>query len=327
MGATVGAPPGVRIAYHDGEFVDAAKIRLTTNTQALHYGTGVFEGIRAYQQTGDGALAIFRLDDHLVRLAKSAAALRIELPHSPSELRSIVLELLSRNGSRANTYIRPLAYKLALEPGTSFGVRLRGVSAQLSIAALPMGAYIDTRGLNCKISSFVRVPSSAIPSDAKITGTYVNCALAVEEAQEAGCDDALLLDADGYLTEASTSNVFVVCGDGTVATPPATADLLPGITRASVIELMARELGVRVVERPVHVTELKDIREAFLTGTGVEVAPVTSIEHRTVGQGGIGAVTTRIREIYSEVVRGQRQDFGSWLTPVLSEPRPENSNS
>ncbi|MFD9992110.1 branched-chain amino acid transaminase, partial [Bacillus cereus] len=312
------APPRTpaRIAFHSGEFVDPATIRLTTGTQALHYGTGVFEGIRAYLQDDGESLAVFRLSDHLERLRRSAAALRIELGYEPEELGEIVLELLARNAFGQDTYIRPLAYKLALEPGTAFGVRLRGVSAEFSITALPMGAYVDQGGLDCKVSTFVRVPSSAIPSDAKITGTYVNNALAVEEAQAAGCDDAILLDSTGHLTEASTSNIFVVGAGGEVATPPATSDLLPGITRAAVLDLLPAELGVRVVERPVHVTELSDAREVFLTGTGVEIAPVTSVDHRPIGTGGIGAIATQLRAIYQEVVRGRCAAYEPWLTPV-----------
>lgn len=324
MTPIVTTPVPTRIAFHDGEFVEAGAVRLGPGTQALNYGTGVFEGIRAYTQT-DGTSSVFRLTEHLERLRRSAAALRIQLPYDVDQLREIVLELLARNESGRDIYIRPLAYKLALEPGTPFGVRLRGVSAQLSIIVVPMGSYVSANGLHCKISSFVRVSAAAIPSHAKITGTYVNNALAVEEAQADGCDEAILLDATGHLTEASTSNIFVVLADGTIASPPATADLLPGITRATVIELLARELGVTIAERPVHATELSGAREVFLTGTGVEVIGVTAIDHRPVGTGGIGAVTARIGEIYTEVVRGLRPAHQTWLTPVPPESRPDLS--
>jgi branched-chain amino acid aminotransferase len=337
MSATaVAAPP---YAFHNGEFVEAGTVRLPLSTQALHYGTGVFEGIRAYAQTGTYAqtstyasqtpgtyphpgapgLAVFRLREHLERLERSAGTLRIQLPFGTDELMAIVLDLLRRNGSDGDTYIRPLAYKLALEPGTPFGVRLSGVSGQFTISTVRMGSYVPREGLRCKVSSVRRVPSASVPSAAKITGTYANNALAVEEAHAAGCDDALMLGIDGNLTEASTSNVFVVGRDGSVATPPETADILPGITRATVIELLEREFGTSVEERPVAAGELTEAEEVFTTGTGVEISPVTSIDHRRVGTGRAGAVTSQLRDVYDEVVHGRRPAYASWLTPVPSE--------
>ncbi|MFF1453612.1 branched-chain amino acid transaminase [Streptomyces sp. NPDC058274] len=305
-------------AFHNGEFVEAAAVRLPLSTQALHYGTGVFEGIRAYAQEGPAKLAVFRLREHLERLERSAGTLRIQLPLSTEELTEVVLDLLRRNNSGGDTYIRPLAYKLALEPGTPFGVRLSGVSAQFTVTTVRMGSYVPSEGLRCKVSTVRRVPSVSVPSGAKITGTYANNALAVEEAHAEGCDDALMLGLDGNLTEASTSNVFVVGRDGSVATPPVTADILPGITRATAIELFEREFGTAVEERPVAAAELAEAEEVFTTGTGVEICPVTSIDHRKVGTGRAGAVTSKLRDVYDEVVRGRRPDYASWLTPVHS---------
>jgi branched-chain amino acid aminotransferase len=313
--ATTAAP--VRYAFHGGDFVDVASIKLPLNTQALHYGTGVFEGIRAYAQDG-GGLAVFRLREHLERLELSAATLRIDLPYSVEQLTDIVLDLLRRNESAADTYIRPLAYKLALEPGTRFGVKLSGVSSQFSMNTVPMGSYVPAEGLRCKVSTYRRVPSVSVPSSAKITGMYANNALAVEEAHAAGCDDALMLGIDGNLTEASTANVFVVHRDGRVATPPAVADLLPGITRASVIELFERELGTVVEQRPVTAEELAAADEVFLTGTGVEICPVIEIDHSAIGSGRIGTVTSRIRQTYDDVVRGRRPAYSAWHTFVSS---------
>ncbi|MDQ0794222.1 branched-chain amino acid transaminase [Streptomyces sp. B1I3] len=311
----VAAPP---YAYHNGAFVEAGAVRLPLSTQALHYGTGVFEGIRAYAQEGASGPAVFRLREHLERLERSAATLRLQLPCDVDGLTEIVLDLLRRNGSGGDTYIRPLAYKLALEPGTPFGVKLSGVSGQFTVTTVKMGSYVPSEGLRCKVSTVRRVPSVSIPSAAKVTGTYVNNALAVEEAHADGCDDALMLGLDGNLTEASTSNVFVVGRDGSVATPPVTADILPGITRASAIELLAREFGITVEERPVAVEELAQAQEVFTTGTGVEICAVTSIDHREVGTGRAGAVTSRLRDVYDEVVRGRRPAYASWLTPVRS---------
>ena len=306
-----------RYAFHDGEFVDVASISLPLNTQALHYGTGVFEGIRAYAQE-DGRLAVFRLREHLERLERSARTLRIHLPYSVEQLTDIVLDLLRRNECAGDTYIRPLAYKLALEPGTRFGVKLSGVSSQFSMNTVPMGSYVPAEGLRCKVSSYRRVPAVSVPSSAKITGVYANNALAVEEAHAAGCDDALMLGIDGNLTEASTANVFVVDRDGRVATPPAAADLLPGITRATVIELFERELGTVVEQRPITPEQLAAADEVFLTGTGVEICPVIELDHRPVGSGRIGTVTERIRQTYDDVVHGRRPAYSAWNTFVGS---------
>jgi branched-chain amino acid aminotransferase len=306
-----------RYAFHDGDFVELSSVKLTLNTQALHYGTGVFEGIRAYAQDG-GGLAVFRLCEHLERLERSAATLRIALPYSTDQLTDIVLDLLRRNECAGDTYIRPLAYKLALEPGTRFGVKLSGVSSQFSMNTVPMGSYVPAEGLRCKVSSYRRVPSVSVPSTAKITGVYANNALAVEEAHADGCDDALMLGIDGNLTEASTANVFVVDRDGRVATPPGTADLLPGITRATVVELFERELDTVVEERPISVDELVAAGEVFLTGTGVEISPVIEIDHKAVGSGRIGTVTQQIRQTYDDVVHGRRPAYSAWNTFVTS---------
>ncbi|WP_326700565.1 branched-chain amino acid transaminase [Streptomyces sp. NBC_01754] len=314
MTTTAVAAP--RLAFHDGDFVRADSVALPLSTQALHYGTGVFEGIRAYAQEGTAGLSVFRLREHLERLQRSADALRIRLPLTTDRMADVVLDLLRRNGSDGDTYIRPLAYKLALEPGTPFGVRLSGVSAQFTLTTVRMGSYVPSEGLRCKVSTFRRVPTVSIPSAAKITGTYANNALAVEEAHADGCDDALMLGLDGNLTEASTSNVFVVGRDGGIATPPVTADILPGITRATAIELLEREFGLPVAQRPVGRAELVDSQEVFTTGTGVEVCPVTSIDHRPVGTGRAGALTLRLRDVYTEVVRGRRPAYATWLTPV-----------
>ncbi len=312
-GAAEGGAPRPRTVYHGGAFMTAEDVRLPASTQALHYGTGVFEGIRGYWDPTARTLLVFRLNEHLERLQRSAAVLRLDLGHPIAELAELVLELLRRNDCRHDTYVRPMGYKLALEPGTSFGVRLSGVSSALTMSALPMGSYVDQRGVRCKVSRFRRVPTNCVPSSAKISGLYVNNALAMEDAVADGCDDAILLDLAGNVSEATTSNVFVVGRDGTVITPPATADLLPGITRASVIELLAAEAGITVVQRLVTAAELKDAAEVFLTGTGVEIAPVLSVDD--VGYGGAaGPVTRKVKDLYSRVVHGELEAYRHWLT-------------
>jgi branched-chain amino acid aminotransferase len=315
-----------RFAYHDGQFVPAAEVRLPISTQALHYGTGVFEGIRGYFDAETGTLQVFRLADHLQRLERSAAVLRLDLGHSVDEIGELVLKLLVANKCRHNTYIRPIAYKFALEPGTPFGVRLTGLSSRLTLTTLPMGTYVEQRGLRCKLSRYRRVPAVSVPSDAKISGVYVNNALAMEDAAADGCDDAILLGIDGHVTEATTSNVFMVLAGDQVVTPPADADLLPGITRATVLELLAAELGIEAIQRPVSPEELRSAREVFLTGTGVEIAAVRSLDGREYSQPHPDSVTSRVQRLYAEVVRGRHPAYQHWLTPVGFPPSDRIDN-
>lgn len=321
---SVSAPGGAgqqAVAYHAGQIVPAAEARVPVTTQALAYGTGVFEGIRAYRHAHTETAHIFRLDDHLRRLFHSAAVLRIHIDETPAELAGVIRELLRRNAPAWDSYVRPLAYKLALEPGTPFGVKLSGVSSQLSITTLPMGRYVPAAGLRCLVSRHERVSQRSIPWGAKVTGGYVVNALAVQEAHERGCDDAIMLDQHGCVTEASTANIFLVSAAGEVVTPPAGADLLAGLTRDTVITLLREDMGVEVIERPVHATELREVGEVFLTGTGVEVAPVISIDGDRVGSGSAGPVTASVAQLYAEAVRGLHTRSHAWLTPVLDQSR------
>jgi branched-chain amino acid aminotransferase len=301
--------------FHNGEIIRTEDLRLTASTQALNYGTGVFEGIRAYWNPEEARGYGFRLREHYKRLTDSARLLRIDLGHTVDELCGITIDLLRRNAHRGDTYIRPLAYKLALEPGTRFGVGLRGVSSALTISTLPMGSYIAREGIRCGVSGWRRIPAQCLPARAKITGGYANNALALDDVQTAGFDDAIMLDVCGSVTEATTANVFVV-SDGELVTPPRSADLLPGITRAAVIEIAARELGIAVIERAVSRAELYSAEEVFLTGTGLEIAPVIDIDGRAVATGSVGPTTSAIRDLYQAIVRGIHPRYDSWLTSI-----------
>lgn len=304
------------VAYHRGEFVDAGIGRLPLTTQGLHYGTGVFEGIRAHL-LDSGELAVFRLEDHLDRLMAGARLLRIDTGVTRRQLPEVVVELLRRNGFAADVYLRPLAYKLGLLPGTRPGVGLAGVSDALSIVVSKLGDYQPAQGIRCLISSWRRPARSAIPVKAKITGGYVNNALALDEARSAGFDDAILLDDRGRVAEASTANVFVV-RDGRLITPPADGDRLPGITRDTVLALAA-ELGIPAGEAELDGTDLLQAEEVFITGTGCGVSPVIEIAGRPVGEGRPGPVSTGLRETYDQTVRGRRPDTRGWLTTVALE--------
>jgi branched-chain amino acid aminotransferase len=296
--------------YHGGEFVRMGDIRLSPATHALNYGTGVFEGIRAYWNEGRGALQVLKLREHYERFEKSCRMLRIALPHTVEELCEVTLEILRRNAPREDTYIRPLAYKSA----ASVGVKL-AVEEELSIFTVPMGNYVELTGLRCCVSSWRRTPDTAIPARGKLTGSYINTALAVDEAQRAGYDDAIFLTQDGHVSEASAANIFLLRKGGLI-TPPVTADILEGITRDAVMELAEKELGMPVDKRDVDRTELYAADEVFLTGTGYQIAPVVEIDGRPIGTGEMGPVAGRLQELYFEAARGDNPDYGHWTVAV-----------
>jgi branched-chain amino acid aminotransferase len=296
--------------YHDGELQRMGNVRLSPATHALNYGTGVFEGIRAYWSEERGTLQVLKLREHYERFEKSCRMLRLDLPHTVDELCDVTLEILRRNAPRQDTYIRPLAYKGA----TSVGVNLLGGS-QLSIFTVPMGNYVELTGLKCCVSSWRRTPDTSIPARGKLTGSYINTALAVDEAHRAGYDDAIFLTQDGHVSEASAANIFLV-RRGQLITPPVTADILEGITRDAVMELAKKEMEVPVVERDVDRTELYAADEVFLSGTGFQIAPVTEVDGRPVGTGSIGPVAERLQELYFKAARGGWNEYASWTVAV-----------
>jgi branched-chain amino acid aminotransferase len=274
--------------YHGGEFVRLGDIRLSPATHALNYGTGVFEGIRAYWNEERETLQVLKMREHYERFEKSCRLLRVELPNTVDELCDLTLEILRRNAPREDTYVRPLAFKAA----ESVGVNLKGGS-ELSIFTVPMGNYVELTGLKCCVSSWRRTPDNAIPARAKCTGSYVNTALAVDEAQQSGYDDAIFLTQDGQVSEASAANIFLV-RKGQLITPPVTADILEGITRDAVMQLAGKELEIPVIERDVDRTELYAADEVFLSGTGFQIAPVVEVDGRPVGTGSTGPVAERM---------------------------------
>src|SRR5215203_499003 len=296
--------------YHSGEFVKLGDVRLSPATHALNYGTGVFEGIRAYWNEDRGTLQVLKMREHYERFERSCRMLRIEPAHSVDELCDITLEILGRNSPKQDTYIRPLAYKAA----ESVGVNLRGES-QLSIFTVPMGNYVELTGLKVCVSSWRRTPDTAIPARGKLTGSYINTALAVDEAQRAGFDDAIFLTQDGHVSEASAANIFLV-RKGSIVTPPVTADILEGIARECVMELTEKELGLPVVERDVDRTELYAAEEVFLSGTGFQIAPVVEVDDRPIGTGGIGPVVERLQQLYFKAARGGWEEYSGWTVAV-----------
>lgn len=303
-----------RFAYHLGEVVPMELAALPLTTQGLHYGTGVFEGIRAFRRPGTRQLNIFRAADHFDRFLRSARLLHLEIPPTAAELTRIATGLLRENGQVSDVYMRPLAYKLGLLPGTPPGVGLRGVSTAVSIIVHALPEYHPAAGIRCHVASWRRPSAASVPVQAKLTGGYVNCALAVDEARSAGYDDAILLNERGEVAEASTANVFAVI-QGRVVTPPASAGILLGITRDTVLTL-ARDLRLDTCERALDLADLLLADEVFLTGTGVGVVPVVGIAGRCFGGGRPGPLAAAIADRYESAVRGQDPRYAHWLTPV-----------
>ncbi len=300
-------------AYFQGAFVPRAEARIPIDTHAFNYGTGCFEGIRAYWNPDQERLYATRLRDHMVRLARSARILGLGLDPAldPDRLSAIALELLVRNGHREDTYIRPIVYK----SGATIKVALEGIATDFCCFTQPMGAYLDIhKGLQLTVSAWRRIDDNAIPARAKPTGAYVNAAIASDQARRLGFDEAIMLTGDGHVAEASSANLFLV-QDGVLVTPAVSDDLLVGITRDSVLQLAGRE-GIPVVERRVDRSELLAADECFLCGTGVQVAPVTGIDGRVVGDGQMGPITARVQSRYLAVVRGEVADFPQWRTLV-----------
>ena len=310
MGQKAFAASDAEWCYHDGEIVKLGDVRLSPATHALNYGTGVFEGIRGYWNENRGTLQVLKLREHYERFEKSCRLLRIELPNTIDELCDITLEILRRNAPREDTYIRPLAYKA----NEAVGVNLRGES-QLSIYTVPMGNYVELSGLKACVSSWRRTSDNAIPARAKCTGSYINTALAVDEAHRAGYDDAIFLTQDGSVSEASAANIFLV-RKGQLITPPVTADILEGITREAVMELAEEELDMPTLQRDVDRTELYAADEVFLSGTGFQIAPIVQVDDREVGTGEMGPVAEQLQELYFKAARGEWEKYADWTVAV-----------
>src|SRR5438309_6839723 len=249
--------------FFEGEFARYHDVGLGVMTHALHYGTGTFEGIRAYWNPDKEQLYLLQGPPHFTRLHRSAKVLRMELPYSTEELMEITLELLRRNEYRTDSYVRPLVFK-AVE---QIGVQLHGLADSFLVYTAPMGNYVEIEGgIRCMVSSWRRISDCALPARAKVTGGYLNSALAKSEALENGFDEAIVLTEDGHVSEGSAENVFML-KDGVFVTPPVTDDILEGITRTLIMDLIKGELGKTVVERSIDRTELYTCDELLLCGT------------------------------------------------------------
>jgi branched-chain amino acid aminotransferase len=298
--------------FYQGEQRRYRDSRIGLMTHALHYGTACFEGIRAYWNDEREQLYIFRALEHFQRLHQSAAILRMELPYSAEELVETSIELLRRNQFRTDTYIRPLVYKSSQE----IGVRLHNLEDSFLIYTQPFGEYHErSRALRCMVSTWRRVDDNAAPARAKISGIYINSALAKTEAFENGLDEAIVLGQDGHVCEGSAENLFII-RKGTLITPPVSDNILEGITRSTLMQYWTEDLGLPLVERPIDRTELYIADEVILCGTGAQISGVGEIDHRQVGDGKVGPFTRQLDEVYTRLVRGQIEKYREWCTPV-----------
>jgi branched-chain amino acid aminotransferase len=298
--------------FFQGRLMPLSQATVSIATHALNYGTGCFEGIRGYWDEGAGQLYVLKGREHYQRLLRSAHILKIEVPYTADELLRITVDMLRENGFRQDVYIRPLAFKA----GRLVKVTLAGVRDEFGVFAVPMGDYVSTDGLKVVVSSWQRIADNIIPSRAKVTGAYINAALASDAAAADGYDEAIMLGQDGQVAEASSSNLFMV-RDGRLITTPVTADILEGITRQAVFE-MARDLGIPCEERQIDRTELYVADEVFFCGTGVQLAGVVEIDRRQIGGGVPGPVTNQLQRLYFQAVRGQEPRYRHWLTPVYA---------
>jgi branched-chain amino acid aminotransferase len=302
--------PSNPLVYFQNAYVCLQEARVPLLTHALHYGTGVFEGIRGYWSREDDELYLFRVREHFERWRSNARILQMEIPPTSAELTEITLELVRRNQFKVDVYVRPLAYKSQQGIGVHCGGEM-----ELAIVVVPFSAYVESApGLRVMVSSWRRIDDNAIPARGKISGAYVNSFLAGNEARAAGYDEAIFLTAEGHVCEGSAANIFLV-RQGRLVTPPVTEDILEGITRSTVMDL-ARDFWVETIERPVDRSELYMADEIFFAGTAFEVAPVIEVDNRVVGGGRIGPLTHKLQEMYQAVTRGTTTRRSHWRTPA-----------
>ncbi len=299
----------------NGEFIPAEQGVISVRTHGFAYGTGCFEGIRGYWNEEHQQIYLFRIREHFERFLRSCKVLQISLPYTAEQLVDISIELIRHNGHRQDSYLRPVAYKA----DQIVGVRLHNLTDHFVITSEPVGNYIDITGLHCCVSSWRRIDDNAIPARAKIIGGYVNSAFAKSEALQNGFDEAIMLTHDGHVSEGSAENIFLLM-NGEFVTPAPTENILVGITRDTVMELARREFGRITRERQVDRTELYIADEIFLCGTGAQVAPIIKVDHRPIGDGKVGPISSALQQLYFDVVRGRIPEYrAQWCTPVYSE--------
>lgn len=301
------------IIFYNGNFIKEEDVRISPRAHALHYGTGCFEGIRAYYSEKTNALLIFRMREHFERLLNSAKILFINIPYTADELCQITTELLEKNFTNQDIYIRPLAFKEGLAVGN---FNLSSLEDGFLIYTTPLGRFLpDDNGIKANVTSWMRVPDNAIPPRAKITGAYINTSLAKTDSLLAGFDEALFMDASGHIVEGSAENIFIV-KNNRIYTPHTADDILIGITRDTILTLFEKELNIQIEERSIDRSEIYQADEIFLVGTGAEVLAVREVDNRKIGSGKIGPLTLKIKQLYFDLVHGELSKYNTYITNV-----------
>ncbi|HSA06933.1 MAG TPA: branched-chain amino acid transaminase [Candidatus Gastranaerophilales bacterium] len=301
----------IQYVFMDGEFVPEENAKISVKTHAFLYGTSIFEGIRGYWNEEEKQIYVFRMKEHFERMHKNSKIMHMKPQYSIDEMCDITIELLKKNNLEGDIYIRPTLYK----SGCSIGPKLTGKDSFL-IFTCQMGDYVDvSKGLSICVSSWNRLEDNTIPPRGKISGAYVNTGLIKTDALKAGFDEALALSRDGHVSEGSAMNFYLV-ENGKLITSRTIDNILVGITRDSIREIAQKEFGIEVIERAINRTELYIADEAFFCGTGAQVSPITSIDHRLVGDGNIGPVTKKIQDLYFNIVRGKTEKYKHWRRPV-----------
>jgi branched-chain amino acid aminotransferase len=306
-----------KFAFFKGELVPYSEAKVGVMTHALNYGTGAFGGIRAYWNTEEEQLYIFRPNDHFTRLLNSAKMISAEVGYTQEELLSHTLDLVRAEEYHEDIYIRPLIYK----SDELIGVRLHDLESELTIFAIPFTRYVERDdSAHVTFSSWRRIDDNAIPARGKFTGAYINSAFIKTDALRSGFDEALVLTNEGHVSEGSAMNIFMM-RFGKLITPPITENILEGITRRTIMTLARKELGLEVEERPIDRTEIFLCDELLMTGTAAQVTAVTMVDHRPIGDGVMGPVTTQLRQLFDDIVRGKMPAYHHWNTPVyVPEP-------
>jgi branched-chain amino acid aminotransferase len=292
--------------------VPYSEAKVGVMTHAFNYGTGAFAGVRAYWNPDLQQQFLFRPLDHFTRFLSSAKLLMMDLGVINQELTEITVQLLRKENLKENTYVRPIAYVSE----ERLGVGLSGMESDFTIYAVPFGQYVkNDTGAHVTFSSWRRVDDNMLPARGKLTGTYINSAFIKSDAANAGFDDALVLNADGHVSEASAMNFFIV-KNNVLITPPVWDNILEGITRRTVMELATNEMGIEVQQRSIDRTEVYLADEAFLTGTAAQLAAITKVDHRPIGGGVMGPVTGKLRNLFADLVYGRLRKYKDWLYPV-----------
>ena len=299
-------------AFFEGKIVLLADAKINIATHGFLYGTAVFGGIRAYWNEEKKHLFVFRPWDHFHRLLHSVRMMAMTTSYDEESLIELMLELLRLDDYRQDVYIRPTFYKADL----GIGVKLHDLRDELCLFTMPYEKYVknDTNA-HATISSWRRIDDNMIPARGKVAGAYANSALIKTDANLAGFDEALVLDQNGHVSEGSAMNIFMI-RDGVVVTPPVTDNILEGITRKSVIELLRNELGLQVVERSIDRTEVSIADEFFMTGTAAQIMAVTKVDHRPIGRGEMGPITAKLRTLFDDLLRGKNPKYKAWNVEV-----------